>query len=86
MTDHHVDQNEFVRKIVCDLVDNQDEVEVESKMDEKGILITLKVSKTDLGRIIGKKGSTAQSIRTLLRCLGSRQDAHYALKIQDDKE
>jgi len=50
-------------------------------IDEKGVLLTLTVNPADLGRVIGKRGSTAQSLRTLLRALGAKNDARYNLKI-----
>ena len=75
-----IDQ-QFVEYIVKTLVNNPDKVEVERKIDEKGVLLSLKVSPEDVGRVIGKRGATAQSIRTLLRALGTKNDARYNLKI-----
>lgn len=75
-----IDQ-QFVEYIVKTLVNNPDKVEVERKIDEKGVLLSLKVSPEDVGRVIGKRGVTAQSIRTLLRALGTKNDARYNLKI-----
>ena len=56
-------------------------VVVDRTIDEKGVLLTLTVNPADLGRVIGKRGSTAQSLRTLLRALGAKNDARYNLKI-----
>ena len=44
------------------------------------------VNKEDLGRIIGRRGATAQSLRALLRALALKNNAHYNLKISDSKE
>ncbi len=55
-------------------------------MDEKGVLLELTVDPEDLGRVIGKRGATAQSLRTLLRALGTKNDARYNLKIVDNGE
>ena len=60
---------------------NTDDVVVERLIDEKGVLLTLTVNPEDLGRVIGKRGGTAQSLRTLLRALGTKNDARYNLKI-----
>lgn len=77
-----IDQ-QFVEFIVQSLVGNPDKVQVERKIDEKGVLLELSVDPEDLGRVIGKRGATAQSIRTLLRALGTKNDARYNLKIID---
>ncbi len=83
-----IDQ-QFVEYIVKSLVGNPDDVVVERLIDEKGVLLTLTVNPDDLGRVIGKRGGTAQSLRTLLRALGTKNDARYNLKIvnnDDDRE
>ena len=77
-----IDQ-QFVEYIVKSLVGNPDAVEVKRTIDEKGVLLELTVAPEDLGRVIGKRGSTAQSIRSLLRALGTKNDARYNLKIVD---
>lgn len=75
-----IDQ-QFVEYIVKTLVNNPDKVSVERIIDEKGVLLSLTVDSEDIGRVIGKRGATAQSIRTLLRALGTKNDARYNLKI-----
>ena len=78
-----IDQ-QFVEFIVKSLVNNPDRVIIERRIDEKGVLLELTVDPDDLGRIIGKRGATAQSLRTLLRALGTKNDARYNLKIVDN--
>lgn len=78
-----IDQ-QFVEFIVKSLVSNPDHVQIERRIDEKGVLLELTVDPEDLGRIIGKRGATAQSLRTLLRALGTKNDARYNLKIVDN--
>lgn len=80
-----IDQ-QFVEYIVKTLVSNPDEVSVDRKIDEKGVLLSLTVAPEDVGRVIGKRGVTAQSIRMLLRALGTKQDARYNLKIVNSDE
>ena len=75
-----IDQ-QFVEYIVKTLVNNPDQVAVERTIDEKGVLLNLTVDPEDVGRIIGKRGVTAQAIRVLLRALGTKNDARYNLKI-----
>lgn len=81
-----IDQ-QFVEYIVKTLVNNPDKVSIERAIDEKGVLLSLSVDPEDVGRVIGRRGATAQSIRTLLRALGTKNDARYNLKIvnTDDK-
>ncbi len=80
-----IDQ-QFVEYIVKTLVNNPDKVVVERSIDEKGVLLSLTVDPEDVGRIIGKRGMTAQAMRVLLRALGSKQNARYNLKIVNDEE
>ena len=75
-----IDQ-QFVEYIVKTLVNNPDKVAVDRIIDEKGVLLSLTVDPEDVGRVIGKRGATAQSLRTLLRALGTKNDARYNLKI-----
>ena len=75
-----IDQ-QFVEYTVKALVGRPEDVVVDRTIDEKGVLLTLTVNPADLGRVIGKRGSTAQSLRTLLRALGAKNDARYNLKI-----
>ncbi len=78
-----IDQ-QFVEYIVKSLVSKPDQVVIERRIDEKGVLLELTVDPEDLGRVIGKRGATAQSLRTLLRALGTKNDARYNLKIVDN--
>lgn len=80
-----IDQ-QFVEYIVKSLVSNPDAVQISRRIDEKGVLLELTVDPEDLGRVIGKRGATAQSLRTLLRALGTKNDARYNLKIVDNGE
>ena len=79
-----IDQ-QFVEYIVKTLVNNPDKVIVDRQIDEKGVLLSLTVDPEDVGRVIGRRGATAQSIRTLLRALGTKNDARYNLKIVNDE-
>jgi uncharacterized protein len=78
-----IDQ-QFIEFVVKSLVGNPDAVSVVRSIDEKGVLLELTVDPDDLGRVIGKRGATAQSLRTLLRALGTKNDARYNLKIVDN--
>ncbi|PIT97648.1 RNA-binding protein [Candidatus Berkelbacteria bacterium CG10_big_fil_rev_8_21_14_0_10_41_12] len=71
----------FVEYVVKAIVDNPNDVKVERKVDEMGVLIELTVNPADMGKIIGKEGKTAKSLRTLLRVLGAKENARVNLKI-----
>jgi uncharacterized protein len=78
-----IDQS-FVEYIIKSLVSHPDAVVINRTIDEKGVLLELTVDPEDLGRVIGKRGATAQSVRTLLRALGTKNEARYNLKIVDN--
>ena len=80
-----IDQ-QFIEYIVKSLVGHPDDVVVDRLIDEKGVLLSLTVNPEDLGRVIGKRGITAQSLRALLRALGTKNDARYNLKIVNNDE
>jgi len=74
---------DFLEYIVKSIVDNPDDVKIERTIDEKGVLITLNVNAKDMGMVIGRQGSTAKAIRTLLRVVGAKIDARVNLKINE---
>ena len=76
----HVEQA-FLEHLIKLMVTKPEAVEITRTVDDLGILLTLKVDKDDMGRIIGKDGQTAKSIRTLLRVIGSRHEERVNLKI-----
>lgn len=78
-----IDQ-QFVEYIIKSIVSHPDDVSINRTVDEKGVLLELTVNDEDLGRVIGKRGATAQSVRTLLRALGTKNEARYNLKIIDN--
>ena len=80
-----IDQ-QFVEFIIKTLVSNPEKVAINRVIDEKGVLLSLSVDPEDVGRVIGRRGATAQSIRTLLRALGTKNDARYNLKIVNTDE
>jgi predicted RNA-binding protein YlqC (UPF0109 family) len=83
MNEDKHDDKEFLEFVVKTLVDNPDEVKVERKVDEMGVLLTLSVKQEDMGKIIGRSGNTAKAIRTLLRVVGMKNNARVNLKIDE---
>jgi uncharacterized protein len=80
-TQNETADRDFVEYVVKQIVEHPEDVVVERGVDEMGVLLTLKVHKDDMGKIIGKSGQTAKALRTLLRIIGSRNNARVNLKI-----
>ena len=76
----------FLHTIVREIVDHPDEVSVERKVDELGVLLTLSVNPDDMPQIIGKMGRTAAAIRTLIRIVGMRHGSRVNLKINEPED
>jgi len=74
---------EFLEYLVKSIVENPDDVEVTRKVDEMGVLLSLKVNPKDMGLVVGRQGSTAQALRSLLRIVGVRNNARVNLKIEE---
>lgn len=72
---------EFLEFLIKSIVEHPEEVKVERKVDEMGVLLTLKVHPTDMAQVIGRNGLTAQAIRSLLRIVGIKNHARVNLKI-----
>ena len=79
MSDTH--DKDFLEYVVKAIVDHPDDVAVDRKVDEMGVLLSLKVNSEDMGEVIGRNGNTAKSLRTLLRIVGLRGNARVNLKI-----
>jgi predicted RNA-binding protein YlqC (UPF0109 family) len=62
----------FLRNLIETLVDHPDQIEITEKQDELGTLLSLKVAPEDMGTIIGRGGKTIDSLRTVIRVLGSK--------------
>ena len=74
---------EFLEFTIKSMVDHPEDVSVTRSVDEMGVLLTLKVNPEDMGQIIGRQGSTAKAIRTLLRVIGAKHNARINFKIEE---
>jgi hypothetical protein len=74
---------QFLDFVIKALVDEPDKVKVDRTVDEMGVLLTLEVGAADMGKIIGRQGNTAKSIRTLLRVVGMKNNSRVNLKINE---
>jgi predicted RNA-binding protein YlqC (UPF0109 family) len=73
----------FLEYVVKALVDRPEDVKIDRKVDEMGVLLTLSVSGEDMGKIIGRQGNTAKAMRTLLRVIGMKNNSRVNLKIEE---
>ncbi|MBU1178749.1 KH domain-containing protein [Patescibacteria group bacterium] len=76
-------EQDFLEYVIKALVDTPEAVKVDRKVDEMGVLLTLKIDKADMGKIIGRNGNTAKAIRSLLRVVGLKNQARVNLKIEE---
>lgn len=83
MVNKPVKDEEFLEQLVKALVSHPEDVKIDRKVDEMGVLLVLRVNPEDMGQIIGRQGSTAKAIRTLLRIVGLRSNARVNLKIEE---
>ena len=74
---------DFLEFVVKTLVDHPDDVTVDRQVDEMGVLLSLRVNSEDMGQIIGRSGSTARAIRSLVRIIGLKNHARVNLKIEE---
>ena len=82
MQERFADQ-EFLEYLIKSIVDTPEDVKVERKIDEMGVLLSLKVNQKDMGHVVGRGGATAKSIRSLLRIVGIKNNARVNLKIEE---
>lgn len=69
---------ELLEYLARELVDEPDGVRVEEVEDDRGVLLTLRVAKDDMGKVIGRGGRTARAIRTVVKAAAVRQGIHHA--------
>jgi len=82
MTKTATDQ-QFLEFLVKSIVDHPDDVKVDRKVDEMGVLLSLRVNPQDMGQVVGRQGATAKAIRSLLRIVGIKNNARVNLKIEE---
>jgi len=72
---------ELLKAILESIVDEPEKVEVERKVDEMGVLLIVRVGESDRGQVIGKKGNTANAIRSIIRIIGIKNRERVNVKI-----
>lgn len=74
---------EFLEFITKHLVDHPDTVALEQEEKDNKVVFRLRVGAEDVGKVIGKKGRTAQAIRTLLAAVAAKEGKRAILEIED---
>ena len=74
---------QILETIIKNIVENQDSVSINEKEEADKIIFEVKVEESDMGRIIGKQGKVANSIRTLMKALGSREKKKVSVEFLD---
>ena len=72
----------WLRATIQGIVSKPEDVVIETKLDEMGLLFTVKVHEVDRGKVIGKQGTHAQALRVLLHCCGGLNDVRASLKVE----
>ena len=83
MAEKKVSDEVFLEYLIKALVDHPEDVKIHRKVDEMGVLLSLKVNAEDMGQVVGKAGSTARAIRSLVRIVGLKNHARVNLKIEE---
>lgn len=72
---------DFLRYVLENIIEDKDQLSIEGVTDQLGVLLTVKVSERDMGKLIGRGGQTVKALRTLLRILGGTASQRVNLKI-----
>lgn len=83
MTNATPADQEFLEYIAKSLVDHPEDVKIDRKIDERGVLLTLHVNALDMGQVVGRSGATAESIRALLRIVAIKHNMRVSFKVAE---
>lgn len=73
----------YLRMLLEGLVDYPSSIALEKRVDELGVLLSIKVDPQDMGKVVGRQGATAKAIRTLMHAAGKRENAQVSLKFNE---
>lgn len=74
---------ELVKYIVAQLVDDKSAIDITSEENDGVVTLTIRVAENDIGKVIGKQGKIAMSIRTLAKAVGAKEGKRYNIEIAD---
>lgn len=70
--------------IIANLVDNKEEISIEEVVNDKNVEFKVKVSQADMGKVIGKQGRVAKSIRTVMKSVAGKEGKHINVEFVED--
>ena len=71
---------EILQKIIENLVDNKEKIEINELEGEKSVVLEVKVAQEDMGKIIGKQGRLAKSIRTVVKAIAAKEQKKVSVE------
>ena len=74
---------EVLRTVICALIDDPDTVRITKIEGDSLSVLEVKVSRDDIGKLIGRHGKTADALRTLVNCISAKNNQRYILQIVD---
>ena len=74
---------EIIETIILNLVDNKDAVQINEVQGDKSIVFEVKVANEDMGKVIGRQGRLAKSIRTVVKSIGAREHKKVSVEFID---
>lgn len=72
---------DFLQFVLESLVEDHDQLKIDGRIDDLGVLLTVQVSDRDMGKLIGKGGQTVKALRTLIRVIGGNSNQRINIKI-----
>ena len=75
---------EILETIIKNLVENENEVSVTEKTEERSITYEVRVAESDLGKVIGKQGRIAKSIRTIMKSIAGKEQKRINVEFIED--
>lgn len=75
---------EILKKIILNLVENKEAVEIEEVKEDKTITFKVKIAQNDMGKVIGKQGRIAQSIRTVMKAVAGKEKMKVAVEFIEE--
>lgn len=75
---------EILETIIANLVENKNEVQINERQEEQEIVFEVKVAEGDMGRVIGKQGKIAKSIRTVMKAVASKEKRKITVEFLDN--
>ena len=73
----------ILESIIVNLIDNKDELKIEEKIDGDNIIYEVKVAAGEMGKVIGKQGRIAKSIRTIMKSVSSKERKRVTIEFVD---